>query len=139
MNRNERIDNSRYVHVTFDELEIESGCVMHGFAGYFETVLYKDVILSTVPERHTETMSSWFPMYFPIRNPIKLKHGNIIKLDIWRCLNAQKVILLSFLHLIKMILIFYNLIKVWYEWCVTSPESTHIHNSNGKSYYISLY
>ena len=28
--------------------------------------------------------------------------------------------------------------KVWYEWCVTSPVTTKIHNASGESYYIGL-
>jgi len=26
--------------------------------------------------------------------------------------------------------------KVWYEWCVTEPQLTAIHNPNGRSYWI---
>ena len=37
------IDNERYGEYLFD---ITSDTVMHGFAGYFDTVLYKDVMLS---------------------------------------------------------------------------------------------
>ena len=28
--------------------------------------------------------------------------------------------------------------KVWYEWCVTGPQLTTIHNPNGRSYWIGL-
>ena len=28
--------------------------------------------------------------------------------------------------------------KVWYEWCVTEPQITNIHNPNGRSYWIGL-
>lgn len=37
------IDNNRYKSMTFD---IAEDCVIHGLAGYFDTVLYKDVTLS---------------------------------------------------------------------------------------------
>jgi len=30
-----------------------------GFAAHFEVVLYKNIILSTHPERHTENLFSW--------------------------------------------------------------------------------
>lgn len=39
----ERIDNSRVKSLEF---EAKTSYTMHGFAGYFETVLYKDVTLS---------------------------------------------------------------------------------------------
>ena len=42
----------------------------HGLAGYFETVLYKGVELSTNPntmDAKSEGMISWFPIYFPLK------------------------------------------------------------------------
>ena len=44
--------------------------VLHGFAGYFEAVLYKNTGISTHPERKdriSKDMLSWFPCYFPIK------------------------------------------------------------------------
>ena len=44
--------------------------VCHGLAGYFETVLYGDVELSTNPltmEAKSGDMISWFPIYFPLK------------------------------------------------------------------------
>ncbi len=42
----------------------------HGLAGYFETVLYRGVELSTNPntmDQKSEGMISWFPIYFPLK------------------------------------------------------------------------
>jgi len=47
--------------------KISQNCVLHGFSGYFDTVLYKNIILSIVPETHSRGMFSWFPIFFPIR------------------------------------------------------------------------
>jgi protein arginine N-methyltransferase 5 len=44
--------------------------MMHGFAGYFDAELYKDVHLSIFPPTHTPNMFSWFPIYFPLRTPV---------------------------------------------------------------------
>ena len=44
--------------------------VCHGLAGYFETVLYPGVELSTNPvtmEHKSAAMISWFPIYFPLK------------------------------------------------------------------------
>lgn len=44
--------------------------VLHGFAGYFEAVLYADVGLSIHPDRKdhiSPNMFSWFPIFFPLR------------------------------------------------------------------------
>ena len=32
----------------------------------------------------------------------------------------------------------HNVMQVWYEWCVTSPWPSPIHNSNGRSYWVGL-
>ena len=64
------IDNSRYEVRHFP---IKCDSMLHGFAGYFETVLYKDVVLSINPSTHSPGMFSWFPVLFPLQNPINLK------------------------------------------------------------------
>lgn len=58
------IDNTRYKALSF-KITIDS--VLHGFTGYFETVLYKDVMLSINPSTYSKGMVSWFPIFFPIR------------------------------------------------------------------------
>lgn len=47
----------------------------HGFAGYFDAQLYKDVHLSIHPPTHTPNMFSWFPIYFPLRTPFYVPQG----------------------------------------------------------------
>lgn len=32
----------------------------------------------------------------------------------------------------------WNVMQVWYEWSVTSPSSSPIHNTNGRSYWVGL-
>ena len=75
------IDNSRFGEVEFT---IPTTGTMHGFAGFFEAKLYKDIAISksieklngTIifdvflgiePSTHSKNMISWFPMFFPIR------------------------------------------------------------------------
>ena len=89
----------------------------HGFAGYFEAVLYGDVTLSIRPETHTEDMHSWFPIFFPLRDPITVPAGAPISVSMWRRHSSS---------------------KVWYEWAVSQPSPSHIHNPNGRSYYVGL-
>ncbi|GFO27083.1 protein arginine N-methyltransferase 5 [Plakobranchus ocellatus] len=80
-NRDEVIDNCRYETLEFTSSE---AAVVHGFAGYFDTQLYKDVMLSIVPDTHSPGMFSWFPIYFPIRTPIKLESGASVCLEIYK-------------------------------------------------------
>lgn len=61
-NREAIIDNSRYKVLKF---HVELDCVLTGIAGYFECILYNDILMSINPSTHTPGMPSWFPMYFP--------------------------------------------------------------------------
>ena len=46
-NREQTIDNNRYKQVDFT---VPGDCVIHGIAGYFESVLYKDKTMSELPD-----------------------------------------------------------------------------------------
>lgn len=110
-------NNQRYKKMHF-ELPSDTGSAMlHGFAGYFNSVLYKDVHLGMEPTTATPNMFSWFPVFFPLRTPIYLPSGSSIEAHFWRCCGPT---------------------KVWYEWCVSEPSPSPIHNPNGRSYWVGL-
>ncbi|MGH0128756.1 UNVERIFIED_CONTAM: hypothetical protein FKN15_044108 [Acipenser sinensis] len=183
------IDNNRYCSLRFN---VQCNTVLHGFAGYFETNLYKDVTLnapwnkahkvtmllvewakkgegeaeedratrSTLelslgtalskedaaiplrddagepcpggidvvrstelrdtrirPQTHSPGMFSWFPILFPLKQPVLLARESEVCVRFWRCNNGK---------------------KVWYEWAVTEPVCSAIHNPAGRSYTIGL-
>lgn len=59
--------NTRQARLTF---RTRDRGVCHGLAGYFETVLYPGVELSTNPltmEAKSADMMSWFPIFFPLK------------------------------------------------------------------------
>jgi protein arginine N-methyltransferase 5 len=59
--------NVRSARLTF---HIPHAGVLHGFAGYFEAVLYGDIGLSIHPHRKdqiSKDMLSWFPLFFPLK------------------------------------------------------------------------
>ena len=60
----------RYIALRFERGPDTPGALLHGFAGYFDAELYKDVHLSIYPPTHTPNMFSWFPIYFPLRTPV---------------------------------------------------------------------
>ena len=105
--------------VTADQSEI------HGFAGYFTAELYQEIFYSTNPKQHTPKMHSWFPMYFPVREPFKVFKGQEVSITVWRN-NSQS--------------------KVWYEWAMSvfdpalnrQVHQTQIHNINGRGFSIGL-
>jgi len=49
--------------------------LIHGFSGYFTAELYQEILYSTNPEQHTPKMHSWFPMYFPVKEPFIVFKG----------------------------------------------------------------
>lgn len=114
-NRHCAIDNSRHCQLTFESMGQPAIC--HGFAGYFDAVLYKQIHLSILPSTHTPNMASWFPIYFPIQQPLQIAAHQQLEMGIWRCAANH---------------------KVWYEWCVTQPQCSAIHNPNGRSYFVGL-
>lgn len=112
--KDDPIDNERYIELSFTTRE---SSMIHGIAGFFDMVLYKDVVLSIVPETASPGMFSWFPAFFPIKQPIYCPKDGKITLHFWRKVSKT---------------------KVWYEWCFTTPEHTAIHNPNGRSYWIGI-
>ena len=87
--------NARYGRFTFPTPH-QGTC--HGLAGYFETVLYPGVELSTNPltmEDKSSGMISWFPIFFPFKKPIFLPDNGEVDVSMWRMTDDR---------------------KVWYEW-----------------------
>lgn len=113
-NMEKRIDNTRYRTLSFPA---PTSATIHGFAGYFEAMLYKDIMISIVPQTFSTGMFSWFPLYFPLRTPIYAPQGSTVEVQLWRNVSSR---------------------KVWYEWGLTGPVVTPIHNANGRSYWIGL-
>ncbi|KAL6261469.1 hypothetical protein P5V15_006559 [Pogonomyrmex californicus] len=108
------IDNSRYETKTF---QVHQNCVLHGFSGYFATILYENITLSIEPTTYSPDMFSWFPIFFPLKESIQLKAGDEIVVHFWRRCSSK---------------------KVWYEWCLSKPVPVSIHNSTGRSSIIGL-
>jgi protein arginine N-methyltransferase 5 len=64
------ISNEHNVRRTRLTFPCQSRGVCHGLGGYFETVLYGDVELSTNPvtmDAKSAGMISWFPIFFPLK------------------------------------------------------------------------
>ena len=64
--------NTRYARLEFPTRDRG---VCHGLAGYFESVLYPGVELSTNPntmEAKSDGMISWFPIFFPLKVCIRI-------------------------------------------------------------------
>ncbi|KAI0983726.1 hypothetical protein GJ496_008284 [Pomphorhynchus laevis] len=88
-----------------------------GFGGYFNSKLYNDVSISIVPGQQTNAMTSWFPMLFPLNNPVVVKPKEQIIFNIWRKTDNK---------------------KVWYEWLLVQPGLSIIHNSDGRNHRMLL-
>ena len=89
--------NARCCSLTFP---VPNRATCHGLAGYFETVLYGKVELSTNPntmEQKSDGMISWFPIYFPLKTPMYVPDNSELIVNMWRQTDDR---------------------KVWYEWQV---------------------
>ncbi|XP_068628689.1 protein arginine N-methyltransferase 5 [Battus philenor] len=103
-------DNRRSTTVSW---VVEQDNVMHGFGGYFDCSLYGGEMISIVPSTHSPGMISWFPMFIPIKTPLRVCKGDKITATFWRCVNTR---------------------RIWYEWIVEVGNcTTPLHNSNGRS------
>ncbi|KAF7588045.1 methyltransferase protein [Aspergillus hancockii] len=94
------ISNSHNVRRTRLTFPAQNRGVCHGLAGYFETVLYRDVELSTNPvtmDSKSANMISWFPIYFPLKTPLNVPDNGEIVVTMYRQTDDR---------------------KVWYEWMV---------------------
>lgn len=108
-------NNSRFKELSF-ESTLDYLC--HGFSGYFDCTLYRNITLSTVPGKQTPGMFSWFPIYFPIIEPVFVRAGELITFNVWRLSDNA---------------------NVWYEWCTSSPKPSFVHNIKGRSLAIGLH
>ncbi|KAK0626927.1 PRMT5 arginine-N-methyltransferase-domain-containing protein [Immersiella caudata] len=97
--------NARHCHLTF---VCPTRGVIHGLAGYFESVLYasqvqggtEKVEISILPDqidRKSKDMISWFPIFFPLKQPLLFPPDSEIEVSMWRQTDDT---------------------KVWYEWIV---------------------
>ncbi|EGG06465.1 uncharacterized protein MELLADRAFT_116545 [Melampsora larici-populina 98AG31] len=87
--------NARSAHLTF---QINSATSCDGFSGYFRAVLYNEIFIETIPETEmSKSMLSWFPIFFPFKEPIYLPTGSEIEIHLWRLTDQSTR-------------------KVWYEW-----------------------
>ncbi|GBE88024.1 PRMT5-domain-containing protein [Sparassis latifolia] len=87
--------NIRSAQLTF---HIPHAGVLHGLAGYFEAILYRNIGLSIHPDRMhhvSKDMLSWFPIFFPFKEPLYLPTNSELHVSIWRLTNER---------------------QVWYEW-----------------------
>ena len=148
------VGGSHSRHVELDWL-IPLGGVVHGFVGFFQSRLYKDVVLSTLPDRSfSQGMYSWFPIFFPLRvsastlptapNCSATSVRLTFRVATFVC-NKTPLNVASGSHLHATMWRRTSARKVWYEWAMVGSSSgaataatTALHNPGGRSSYIAL-
>ena len=114
----EKFNQQQSVEFVFDDDNVISG-----FAGYFEAVLYKDVVMSILPgNKHTSNLNSWFPVFFPSAKEVYVKKNEKLVINVRRVNDMR---------------------KVWYEWSFVGENDVYgvnykVHNSNGDCYAMLL-
>ncbi|KAJ5893566.1 Lipase class 3 [Penicillium taxi] len=109
------ISNAHNVRRTRLAFPVQNRGACHGLAGYFETVLYKDVELSTNPvtmDAKSASMISWFPIYFPLKTPLNVPDNGEIVVTMYRQTDDR---------------------KVWYEWMVEVFALQQVSTSSNKT------
>ena len=106
--------NTKKLQISFNN-ELDFTC--HGFAGYFTAKLYRSIEMSTRPNDHTRNLISWFPMLFPLVDPVFVQAGEGITMEMSRESNGK---------------------SVWYELVITSPTSTPKQNVLGRSHSLAM-
>lgn len=89
--------NLREFKTTF---KVPNRGVCHGLGGYFESVLFGNVEMSTRPDTidaKSKDMISWFPIFFPLKTSLYLPDNAEVDITMWRKCSER---------------------KVWYEWVV---------------------
>ncbi|CAI5446608.1 unnamed protein product [Caenorhabditis angaria] len=113
-----KTSNDREIVLDFD---IDRAADIMGFAGYFDMILYKNVMLSIEPKTFSNGMISWFPAVIPLRKLYRVAEGDRIKFVISRKSDAD---------------------GVWYEWNLEIHRKngeifkSPLQNQNGESYYM---
>eukprot|EP00871_Galdieria_phlegrea_P002395 jgi/Galph1/3156/GphlegSOOS_G1807.1 len=104
-----KYQQDRYCCLSF---EVQGPIVVHGFAGFFEAILYGDIQISTNPSTLSKGMFSWFPFYFPCYPPICCKQDGInrVTIHLWRKVSDR---------------------RIWYEWMITEPIRSKLYNAHG--------
>ena len=80
------------------EFKIRCDATLHGFAGYFHSNLFGEHAISINPATFSEGMFSWFPIYFPIRNPMYVRKVKLCKLRGDVCPRRRFGVVLVFGH-----------------------------------------
>lgn len=105
---------------------------IHGFLGTFHCVLYEahdeKSEISIAPNSFSVGMFSWFPLYFPLKEPLLVPVNANIRCSVWRKTDSNGR----------------NGSRVWYEWCaeILSADGilnvSSLHNPNGRSSHVRL-
>jgi protein arginine N-methyltransferase 5 len=105
--------------------------IIHGYLGTFHCTLYRSVAggeekastISIAPNSFSVGMFSWFPLYFPLREPQVVPQGSNVRCNMWRRCDEE---------------------RVWYEWCSEIFHEknivavSNVHNPNGRSCFVRL-
>ncbi|EFH56833.1 predicted protein [Arabidopsis lyrata subsp. lyrata] len=75
------------------------------------------VRISIEPTTATPNLFGWCPLFFPLMKPVEVHPKSPIEAHFWRCSDST---------------------KVWYEWSVSLPTVSLIHNRNGSSCWMGL-
>lgn len=110
-------ENKLYLRKKFT-FNVRLDGVCHGLGGWFNSVLFDDITMSNSPVDGTSDLFSWFPVFIPFENPVKVSNGQKFEVVFERKRNNQ---------------------KVWYEWALIDPIISPIQNVGGNHCFIGIH
>jgi protein arginine N-methyltransferase 5 len=153
----------------YNTSHVSSPITIHGFLGTFTADLFdeahpsvrslmgissnapasqKPTQISTAPGNFSKEMCSWFPLYFPLREPLPVPAGATVGVSIWRRTDSAtgytQPALVNGSGSNNSAAALSSQSRVWYEWAAKVHRSgevfsmTPIHNPNGRSYHVSM-
>lgn len=84
--------------------------VVHGFAGTFAAALDAKQCFGNWPGADVDVLEGWAPLFFPLRQPVRVRAKETVRLAMWRERDAH---------------------RVWYAWALLDPVPGPIQNAGG--------
>jgi protein arginine N-methyltransferase 5 len=84
--------------------------VVHGFLGTFDAALDDQEVFGNHPEAPISVALGWAPLFFPLRQPVRLARGEVVEVAFFRERDAR---------------------RVWYAWAAMAPVQGALQNASG--------
>lgn len=93
----------------------ERAGVVHGFMGTFDAALDGVEVFGNHPEAPISVALGWAPLFFPLRQPLRVEKGEALEVAFFRERDAR---------------------RVWYAWALMAPVQGALQNAGGEGGFL---